>query len=75
MGFREAPHIRRRRDDQNDGGPDPHWCLTWGQYCEERGIRDLEAVFQVMDGAKAMAERRETAAVLEVSRRASSTRC
>ena len=52
-------HIRRRRDDQSYGGPDPHWCLTWGQYCEEWGIQDPEAVFQVMDHAKSMADRRE----------------
>jgi len=52
-------HIRRRRDDQSYGGPDPHWCATWGQYCEERGIQDPEAVFQVMDRAKSMADRRE----------------
>lgn len=52
-------HIRRRRDDQSYGGPDPHWCATWGQYCEERGIHDPGTVFQVMDRAKSMADRRE----------------
>jgi hypothetical protein len=52
-------HIRRRRDDQGYGGPDAHWCATWGQYCEERGIHDPETVFQVMDRAKSMADRRE----------------
>jgi hypothetical protein len=52
-------HIRRRRDDQNYGGPDPHWCATWGQYCEERSMHDPETVFQVMDRAKSMADRRE----------------
>jgi hypothetical protein len=52
-------HIRRRRDDQSYGGPDPRWCATWGQYCEERGIQDPQTVFQVMDRAKSMADRRE----------------
>jgi hypothetical protein len=52
-------HIRRRRDDQSYGGPDRHWCRTWGQYCEERGIHSSESVFQVMDRAKLMADRRE----------------
>lgn len=54
-----ARHIRRRRDDQSYGGPDPHWCVTWGQYCEERGILDPDTVFQVMDSAKSMADGRE----------------
>jgi hypothetical protein len=52
-------HIRRRRDDQSYGGPDPHWCSTWARYCDEWGIRAPEAVFEVMDRAKSMADMRE----------------
>jgi hypothetical protein len=52
-------HIRRRRDDHSYGHPDGHWAEQWGGYCQERGIRESDAVFQVMDVAKAAADCRE----------------
>ena len=51
--------IRRRRDDRSYGSPDVHWAEEWGTYCEERGICQRDAVFEVMDGAKAGADGRE----------------
>ena len=52
-------HIRRRRDDHSYGHPDAHWAEQWGVYCQERGIREPDEVLQVMDVAKATADRRE----------------